>query len=324
MKFCLSLFRRREERLLGLGGPSLYWMLLFFVLPMSIMALISFAQRSPYGEIRYRWGWTEYTAAVHWAGSIPGYIQYLFQNYVRACDPLYLKIYLRSIVLALVTTGLCLIIGYPVAYFIAITSSRRWNTYLLAMVVIPFWTNFLVRIYAWTLLLQNDGLVNIALLKLQHLLASAHLGFLAGLLQPPYSLLYNDAAVLVGLVYGELPFMILPLYASIQKLDRTLLEASADLGASPLTGFLRITLPLTWPGILAGVTFVFVPSIGAFIIPDLLGGSKSIMVGNLIQNQFSGTRDMPFGAAICFLMTVMMIGFLVAVSRRGAPADGGH
>jgi spermidine/putrescine transport system permease protein len=329
--------RRAADPGLTLAGPALWWLVVFFAVPLAIMVAISFAQRGPYGALRYAWSWADYEKSAREAhaespagpaaegpSSPPaphgptGYLRYLLANYERAFDPLYLRIYARSVALALATTVLCLLIGYPVAYAMALLAPARWRNGLLMLVVVPFWTSFLVRTYAWILILRNDGLINTLLARLQAGLAASGLGGLAGLLDPPYAILYNDFAVLVGLVYGELPFMILPLYATIQKLDTSLLEAAADLGATPITRFFRVTLPLTRPGIVAGTIFVLIPSIGAFVIPDLLGGSKSIMVGNLIQNQFTFTRDLPFGSAVCFLLAavVLLVLFLNAHLAR--------
>jgi spermidine/putrescine transport system permease protein len=175
-------------------------------------------------------------------------------------------------------------------------------------VILPFWTSFLVRMYAWIFLLRSEGLVNVALGKL-------------GL--PVLNLLYNDFAVLLGQVYGELPFMILPLYASLEKLDRSLLEAAADLGAGPARALWRVTLPLTRPGIAAGAVLVFIPSLGAYLAPDLLGGARDIYVGNLIQSQFAVARDMPFGSAVSFLLSLLVLALLFLFRRPLAASQAG-
>jgi spermidine/putrescine transport system permease protein len=312
MRALLAFFGRPAERLMALIGPALWWLVAFFALPLAIMVVISLAQRGLYGKVEYRWSYGAYEEAAKAAEppetpTTSGYGKYIVQNYVRAFDPLYLPIYGRSILFAFVTTVFCLLLGYPIAYYIAIKAPERLRGALLMLVVIPFWTSFLVRTYAWILILRSDGVVN-------HILTA--LGF------QPLPLLYNDFAVLVGLVYGELPFMILPLYSSIQKLDTSLLEAAQDLGATPAQAFWRITMPLTRPGILAGTIFVFIPSIGAFVIPDLMGGSRSIMVGNLIQNQFLFTRDLPFGSAVCFLLTaVVLLALLVNALVAGGEKE---
>jgi spermidine/putrescine transport system permease protein len=209
---------------------------------------------------------------------------------MRSLEPLYLEIYVRSLWMAVVTTVLCLLIGYPIAYYISIKVRPSLKNTLLTLVVIPFWTSFLIRTYAWIIILRSEGLINNALISM-------------GLIQTPIeTLLYSEFAVMLGLVYGELPFMILPLYASIEKLYLSLLEASSDLGANSFWTFMKITVPLTMPGIVAGIILVFIPTIGAFITPDLLGGAKSILVGNLVQNQFAVARDKPF-VLFCFCST---------------------
>jgi spermidine/putrescine transport system permease protein len=238
------------------------------------MLVASLWQRSPYGGVVREW-----TAA----------------NYWRALEPLYVWILVRSLWLAAFTTGLCLLVGWPVAYWLGLRVPARRKNALLVLVILPFWTSFLVRMYAWIFLLRQEGLVNLAL---------------SGLGLQPLPLLYNDFAVMLGQVYGELPFMILPLYASLEKVDRALLEAAADLGATPLRRLWRVTLPLTAPGIAAGCLLVFIPSLGAFLAPDLLGGGRAIYAGNLVQSQFAVARDMPFGAALSFLLTLTVLALL--------------
>jgi spermidine/putrescine transport system permease protein len=193
---------------------------------------------------------------------------------------------------------LCLAISYPIAYYIAVLSSPKRKNLLLGLVVIPFWTSFLIRTYAWMLILRTEGLANSVLLQL-------------GIIDQPMALLYTDFAVMIGLVYGELPFMILPLYASLEKLDLSLLEAATDLGANRVASFFRVTVPLTMPGIVAGIVLVFIPSIGQFVVSDLLGGAKSILVGNLIQNQFAIARNKPFGSALAFELTALVLVLLL-------------
>jgi len=210
--------------------------------------------------------------------------------------------------MAVVTTAVCLVVSYPVAYYVAIVAPPRRRHLLLGLVVIPFWTSFLIRTYAWMFILRTEGLANRLLMA-------------AGLTHRPLELLYNDFSVLIGLVYGELPFMILPLYASLEKLDRSLLEASADLGATARETFRRVTVPLTAPGIAAGIVLVFVPSLGQFIVSDLLGGAKTILAGNLVQNQFAVARNKPFGSAIAFELTaavlLLLLAYAVYTKRRG-------
>jgi spermidine/putrescine transport system permease protein len=245
-----------------------------FLAPQLLMFEASLGRRSAYGGIVHAWN---------------------LGNYTRALDPLYLVILLRSFVLAFLTTLFCLLGAYPVAYWLGIRVTPRWRNALLVLVILPFWTSFLVRMYAWIFLLRTEGLVNLAL---------GHLGI------PPLSLLYNDVAVLLGQVYGELPFMILPLYASLEKVDRALLEAAADCGAGPARALLKVTLPLTRPGIVAGCVLVFIPSLGAYLAPDLLGGARTVYVGNLVQSQFAVARDMPFGSAVSFILSLLVFLFL--------------
>ncbi len=282
MELVLQFFRRRPAlRSTSLLAGSLVWLIGFFLLPLGYLLAVSFAQRSPYGTILWHLG---------------------LANYLRAFQPLYLEIYWRSFGMALLTTAACAALGYPVAYTIALRVSARWRSVLLMLVVIPFWTSFLIRTYAWMVILRTEGLVNTTLLGL-HVLDS------------PLKLLYTPLAVFLGLVYGELPFMILPLYAVLQKIDRSLLEAAQDLGASRWRAFLKVTLPLSVPGLAAGAVLVFIASVGAFITPDLLGGARTMMVGNLIQNQFALVRDQPFGSAVAFLLTFVVLALLLASLR---------
>lgn len=266
---------------------------IFFFFPLLIMFLYSFAQRDTYGGIRIIQDWGQYLRSAEW-----------ISNYVRSFEPIYVEIYFRSLWMAILTTGLCLLIGYPIAYFVALRVKPSWKNTLLTLVIIPFWTSFLIRTYAWIIILRSEGLIN------QFLMST-------GLIQSPIeTLLYSEFAVMLGLVYAELPFMILPLYASIEKLDVALLEAANDLGANSFWTFFKVTVPLTMPGIAAGVILVFIPTIGTFITPDLLGGAKSILVGNLIQNQFAIARDKPFGSAICFGLTAFVLIVLFLYARH--------
>jgi spermidine/putrescine transport system permease protein len=249
----------------------------------ALMLAASFGRRSAYGGVLHDWG---------------------LQNYVRAMEPLYLRVLARSVVLAGATTALCLLAGYPVAYWLARRAPATLRRGLLVLVILPFWTSFLVRMYAWMFLLRTEGLVNTGL---------AALGL------PALSLLYNPAAVLLGQVYGELPFIILPLYASLEKLDPDLLDAAADLGASPREVMRRVVLPLTSPGIVAGAILVFIPSLGAFLAPDLLGGARVVYIGSLIQSQFAVARDIPFGAALSFALSLGVLLVLWGLGRLRGP-----
>jgi spermidine/putrescine transport system permease protein len=250
-----------------------------FLIPLAIVFAYSLLSRGIYGGVEQPW---------------------TLENYVRLADPLYGGILLRSFLISLISTLLCLLLGFPLALFIARSGTRR-NLYL-NLVMIPFWTSFLVRTYAWMFLLRDTGLINTALIAI-------------GVISEPLPLLYNDGAVILGLVYGYLPFMVLPLYTTLEKLDRSLLEAAADLGARPWTAFVHVIIPLSMPGIRAGSILVFISCIGAYLTPDLLGGSKTIMIGNVVQNQFTSARDWPFGAA-CSLVLMALVMLLLKMFVR--------
>lgn len=262
--------RRAGLRLFGLLLPGTLWLILFFLLPLCIIVIYSFLRRSPTGDI-------------DWTFSLENYIR-LFSN------PLYLGVFWRSFAYAVVTTALCLVIGYPLAFFIA-RQNERWRATLIFLVMIPFWTNFLVRIYAWRILLNNTGVINtvIEAIGLERL-----------------NLINTPTAVMIGLVYGELPFMVLPLYAALERFDWTLLEAAQDLYASRAKAFWRVLLPLTMPGITAGCVLVFVPTVGAFVVPQLLGGNKVAMLGNILEDQFQSAQNIPFGSAIALVFMAIL------------------
>lgn len=265
-------------------GPGMSYWIVFFLAPIGLLLAYSFLERGPFGGVigEFTWG-----------------------NYPRLFDPLYLKVLLTSVRIALVATSIALFLGYPAAYFIA-NASTRWRVPLLFLVILPFWTSFLIRTYAWMVLLSPVGLINKALISV-------------GLIDDPLPLLYNELAIVIGLVYAYIPLMILPLFASLERLSVELREASADLFSSPFETFRTVTLPLTLPGIVAGCIFVFVPSLGNFIIPDLLGGGRKVMIGNLIQQQFLQARDWPFGAVLAVAVVVLMLlllGIQAQVLRR--------
>jgi len=263
-----------------LAAPALGWLGVFFFVPLLVVFLISFAARGTYGGVT----WT-FTGA----------------NYAALADPLYLRIYARSLALAALTTAFCLLLGYPLAYYIARQPARRQAAWLV-LVMVPFWTNFLVRTYAWIFILRTEGLLNTVLLDLH-------------LITDPVEILYSDTAILIGLIYGYLPFMVFPLYATLSRLDPSLVEAAWDLYARPWAVFWRVMLPLTRPGVMAGCILVFVPALGAFITPDLLGGARTMMVGNLIQHEFLVVRDWPLGAAASFVLMGMVVLGVAAYMR---------
>lgn len=274
----------------------------FFLAPLVLMLLVSFAERGTYGGV----------APV---GDLWAYVRSgaFLANYVRSCAEIYLAIGWRSLWMAALTTVLAAVAGFPVAYYLAILAPARWKGLLLGLVMVPFWTSFLIRTYAWMFILRTEGLLNLVLLG-------------TGLAHRPVELLYTQTAVMIGLVYGELPFMILPLYASLEKLDRSLLEAAADLGAGAAQAFRRVTLPLVMPGLAAGVVLVFVPSLGQFVVSDLLGGARSMLLGNLIQNQLTVARNPPFGSALAFELMAAVLALLLgyALYSRHRGGDGGE
>jgi spermidine/putrescine transport system permease protein len=263
-------------------APLVLWALAFVVAPAVIMLVYSFAQRGTLGGV---------------------VLDFTFENYAAVADPVYLRIVIRSIVYAALTTLLCLAAGYPVAYLIG-RADERWRNVLLMAVMVPFWTSFLIRTYAWVTILKSQGLLNSLLIQF-------------GAITEPLELLYTPGAVVLGLVYTFLPFMILPIYSSVEKLDGALVEAALDLGAGPVRAFSRVIMPLTSPGIAAGVLLVFVPALGIYAVNDILGGGRVDMIGNIIENQFKGNaRNWPFGAA---LGTTLLVSFGIVywfVNRR--------
>ena len=263
----------------ALLAPGMGWLLLFFVVPLLMMFGYSFMPRNPLG------------------GMDSGFT---LDNYARFFDPLYLKIVLKTVGYALGCTTLCLLLGFPVAY--AIARAGRLRNFLIFLVMLPFWTSFLVRMYAMMFLMRDSGLVNSTLIG-------------AGLIETGFEMLSTPFAVLTGLVFGFLPFMVLPIYSSLEKLDLSLLEAASVLGARPAKSFFRVTLPLALPGVVAGSLLVFIPALGSFLTSDVLGGAKEVLVGNLVQNQFSSARDWPFGSAASFVMMTLVLGAVTVYLR---------
>lgn len=287
-----------------LAYPAGFWLLIFFLLPMLIVFIVSLGERSRLGTVTY---------PPFEITNIGAY----FDDYVRFFSRIngefiYLRIFWRSVVLATLNTLICLAFGYPFAYWIA-RRPARYRGILILLVMIPFWTNFLVRTYAWMLILRDSGLINnlwtITLHEQAVLLAprSALFAWLAEATSQKLPLLFNQPAVFMGLFYGYVPFMVLPLYSNLEQLNWSLLEAAADLGANAFQRTTRVLLPLTLPGIVAGSVIVFIPSLGAYVTPDLLGGGKVALLGNLLQQQFMTVRDWPFGSAIGFIMMAMML-----------------
>ncbi len=274
-----ALLARRDGKLVLL--PAFLWWALLLITPIALVLVSSFFRRGPFGGVVY---------------------EFTLDNYIRALDPLYVGVLVYSVQIASITTAICLLIGFPAAWFIATRANPRVRTALLILVVLPLLTNFLIRTYAWIVLLNREGVVNKTLQAV-------------GLTDAPLSLLYNDFAVVMGLVYGYLPLMILPLYAALERINPDVREAALDLGARPLRILRTVTIPLVLPGIVAGCVFVFVPSLGNFPVPQLLGGGRRIMVGNLVNQQFLEARDWPFGATLALMLMVILMLLLVVQSR---------
>ena len=293
--------RRQLLRRLGLIAPGMAVLAVFLVAPLAIMLLVSFLQPGEYGGVK----WGQY--------SLEAYVNFLYErdfddSLVFNTD--YLGIFQRSFCLAVATTAGSLLIGFPTALYLALQSERRRNL-LLFLVTVPFWTNLLVRVYAWMLLLRNGGLVDGAL-------------GVFGVPEGSLGLLYSNAAVMIGLLYSFLPFMVLPIYTSLEKLDWSLVEAAFDLGANRWQALKRVILPLALPGMLAGATLVFIPALGNYIIPELLGGGKALMIGNLIQLQFGSGHNWPLGAALAFsLFSLVLLALLFnGLRQRGQEVRG--
>lgn len=288
----LKFFRGKSNwQLFGLLSPGALWILLFFNLPILIVLFISFVERGRAGGIQVPPVYT-----------LENYSQ-LFNACVsefagESCDPfLYIGIFGNSVRIALIVTFWCIILGYPLSYFIS-KQKPVWRDALMILVIIPFWTNFLVRTYALKQVLAAEGLLNSFLMGI-------------GLIGQPLDLLFNEFAVVVGLIYGYLPFAILPMYASIEKFDHSLMEAASDLGAPPRRAFWRVMLPMTLPGVFAALVLVFVPVVGAYITPDIMGGGKVEMIGTLINRQFGVARNWPFGSSMSLiLMLLVLIGVI--------------
>jgi putrescine transport system permease protein len=272
-------------RTLAVAVPYL-WLLIFFLAPFAIVLKLSFAEpliaQPPY------------SAVFEWSGGLIPEFKGSLNNYTfLLTDDLYVRAYLNSIEVAFFSTLLCLLIGYPMAYGIA-RAPGAWRNALLMLVILPFWTSFLIRVYAWIGILKNNGILNNVLISL-------------GIIDQPLDILHNDFSVYLGIVYSYLPFMILPLYATLARMDDSLLEAAADLGCRPWEAFLRVTLPLSIPGIVAGSMLVFIPVVGEFVIPELLGGPNTLMIGKILWNEFFQNRDWPVASSVAIAMLVLLV-----------------
>ncbi|HEY4646060.1 MAG TPA: ABC transporter permease subunit [Steroidobacteraceae bacterium] len=286
------MWSRRWLRSRGVTGRAVViaipylWLLLFFAIPFIIVLKISFSET--------QLAMPPYAPLLDWVGELALEIKVNLANFAfLLTDSLYGRAYLNSVGVAAVSTVLCLLIGYPMAYGIA-RASPTWRNVLLMLVILPFWTSFLLRVYAWIGLLKGNGVINNVLMSL-------------GVINEPLVMLQTDFALYVGITYSYLPFMVLPLYANLEKMDLTLLEAAADLGCRPTRAFFRITLPLSVPGIIAGGMLVFIPAVGEFVIPALLGGPDSLMIGKVLWNEFFNNRDWPVASAVAIAMLVLLV-----------------
>jgi putrescine transport system permease protein len=289
-------------RKLVIGIPYL-WLICFFVAPFLIVLKISFSESAiampPYGPT-----WDT------WEGIASYFSDFNLDNYKFLIeDPLYVTTYLNSLRIALTATAITLLVGYPIAYAMA-RAPKSWQGALLMLVILPFWTSFLIRVYAWIGILKRDGLLNLFLGNL-------------GVISEPLAIHNTEWAVYVGIVYSYLPFMVLPLYSALEKQDMSLLEAAADLGCRPWPAFFRITVPLSTPGIAAGCFLVFIPAVGEFVIPELLGGANTLMIGRTLWNEFFANRDWPLASAVAVLLLLVLVIPIMIFQRMANRAGAG-
>ena len=268
------------------AGPVSIWMIIFVMLPLIYILVISFMTRNVYGGIDY---------------------DFTLENYKELLQPLYLNVIWKSLKLAFLTTVVCLLIGYPLAYWIASKPSKT-SAKLLMLVMIPYWTSSLVRLYSLNLMAMPNGFLNVFLMKLN-------------IISEPLDILYSDTMVVFGLLTAMLPFSVLPLYSSIEKLDKSLIEASKDLGANSITTFRKVTIPQTMPGIVGCVLLVFIPSLGMYYVPEMLGGGKVMLIGTLVKNQFLVTKNWPFGASLAILLIMITLAMMWIYTRVGKLDD---
>ena len=288
--------RHSNRRLIALLTPGTIFLGVFFLGPLAVMIIFSFLEPGLYGGVE----WNFY----HWSyGRILGWADGEWEDF----DPVYIQIFLRSVRLAFTNVVITLLICYPAAIWVS-RLSVRWRTFFVFMFTLPFFVSLVVRLFCWVLILRPSGFLNSNLMGL-------------GIISEPIDILFTETAVLIGMAYILLPFMFLPLYASIEKLDHSLVEASSDLGANPFQTFVRVILPCTLPGIAAGAVLVFIPSLGNFIVPDLLGGAKVMMIGNLVEQQFLSARNWPFGSALSVMIMLIMLGAIIFYLKRIGRAE---
>ena len=278
-------FKKNTLPAIAMAGPVSLWMILFVALPMLFIIYISFMSRGVFGDVVY---------------------EFSTDSYKTLLDSVYFQVIVKSIRAAFITTVLCLLAGYPFAYYIAKQPKEKASK-LIMLIMIPFWTNSLMRLNSWLLLFQTSGPVNSILQS-------------TGIVDAPVGFVYTDGLVMLGMITNMLPFAVLPMYSSIEKLSKSLLEASADLGASRRETFFNITLPLTFPGIFSSIILVFIPSLGIYTVTDMLGGGKVLYIGNIIKNQFGAIRNWPLGAALSVLL-IVITGLLIFIYTRFAKIE---
>ena len=269
-------------------SPYVIWTIIFTVVPLLIIIFYSFAQRDAFGDVVYK---------------------FTLSNYKDFFEPIYLNVFWRSLKLSLISTVICLFLGYPMAFIMSRSKGLKQNL-MVMLFILPLWTNFLLRTYAWMGLLRDQGIINELLIKL-------------GLISEPITVLYTNSAVVLGMVYNFLPFMVLPIFSVLSKMDKSLIEAARDLGANEMNVFMKIIFPLSFPGVATGIVMVFMPAVSTFVISDLLGGGQTILLGNLIQNQFMAARNWQFGSSVSVIMMIFLIISMGYFAKHSSKDGGG-
>ena len=269
-------------------SPYVIWTIIFTVVPLLIIIFYSFAQRDAFGDVVYK---------------------FTLSNYKDFFEPIYLNVFWRSLKLSLISTVICLFLGYPMAFIMSRSKGLKQN-FMVMLFILPLWTNFLLRTYAWMGLLRDQGIINELLIKL-------------GLISEPITMLYTNSAVVLGMVYNFLPFMVLPIFSVLSKMDKSLIEAARDLGANEMNVFMKIIFPLSFPGVATGIVMVFMPAVSTFVISDLLGGGQTILLGNLIQNQFMAARNWQFGSSVSVIMMIFLIISMGYFAKHSSKDGGG-
>lgn len=269
-------------------SPYVIWTIIFTVVPLLIIIFYSFAQRDAFGDVVYK---------------------FTLSNYKDFFEPIYLNVFWRSLKLSLISTVICLFLGYPMAFIMSRSKGLKQNL-MVMLFILPLWTNFLLRTYAWMGLLRDQGIINELLIKL-------------GIISEPITMLYTNSAVVLGMVYNFLPFMVLPIFSVLSKMDKSLIEAARDLGANEMNVFMKIIFPLSFPGVATGIVMVFMPAVSTFVISDLLGGGQTILLGNLIQNQFMAARNWQFGSSVSVIMMIFLIISMGYFAKHSSKDGGG-